>query len=89
MRLVLVTVLILGACKGGEDEDAFDFSQLSDDPLEGVIGGEAWSFDSAITDGFLSDEDGFFTIFAAEPTGCDSFGGVGNELITSLPTAPG
>ncbi len=90
MRALLPLLVFFTACGKNDDEETFDFSLLSDDPLEGVIGGEPWAFDSATTDGFLSGEDGFFTIFSSSPSACSSYGsgGGGNEIITSLPVEP-
>jgi hypothetical protein len=83
-------LLVLAACGKGDDEETFDFSQIDDGPLEGIIGGQPWAFDSAATDGFLSDEDGFFTTFSSTPISCDGYGsgGGGDQLISFLPLEP-
>jgi len=91
MSRSLVLALLLSACSGGDEEDAFDVSSIPSGPLQGVIGGEAWSFGSGITDSFLSDDSDFFTTFyALDDVGCDDWSvDGGNHLLGSVPTSPG
>ena len=88
--MLLLSVFTIAACgKNDEEESVFDFSTIPDSPLSGLVGGEAWDFESGVTDDFLSDADGFFAIFHATAVDCSGFNESGNSLITSLPTEPG
>lgn len=89
-RIALALVLALAACNGGDDGE-FDFGSIPSGPLEGTIGGEAWTFSSGHTDSFLDDESDFFGIFYSQDNiGCDDWSvDAGNNLIGAVPTAPG
>jgi hypothetical protein len=67
-----------------------DSFEVSDQPLQGEVGGMAWSFVAGETDSFLSDEDKFFaSLYATEFEACAFGRPDGNSLILSIPTAPG
>jgi hypothetical protein len=89
MRLFCLLPVALLACNGGGDEDALE---IPDGPLQGVIGGEEWSADGAITNSFLSDEEGWFVEVKAAPLACDDYSGGGDDrtgLIVNIPTEEG
>lgn len=85
MRYFLSTILLSLAMIGcGES------FEISDQPLQGQVGGESWSFVKGDTNAFLSDEDGFFaTLFAAEYEACGFSQSTGNSLILTIPTKVG
>ncbi len=73
------------ACGGGDD------LSISDAPLSGSIGGEAWTFMSGETDAFLSEgDDDFFAVLSAGAELDCGFGQPdGNYLILAVPKTPG
>ncbi len=73
-RLVFAALVLLTACKG-KDDDGFDFSTIPSGPLEGTVGGEAWSFSSGTTDSFLSDDEDYFAVFYSIEVACDDIMG--------------
>jgi len=94
MSRTLVLALLLTACSGGdaddEETDGFDPSVIPSGPLEGLIGGEPWTFASGVTDSFLDDEEDFFTTFyGVDAVSCDDWPEDGNHLVGSVPTEPG
>lgn len=86
MRCFVPLFLALGACGGG-DGGGFE---VTDQPLQGVIGGQAWTFADGETDSFLSDEEQFFAVLFAESyDACVSLEPEGPQLIVAIPTTPG
>ena len=74
--------LALGAC--GESYE------ISDQQLQGKVGGVAWTFAAGETDSFLSDEEGFFAkLYASPGEPCAFSSPSGNRLLLNVPTAPG
>ena len=92
MRFVSLVVLF-AACGGtGSDtgSDAVELDEISDQPLQGVIGGAAWTYAGGETDSFLSDDTEFFTTFYGVADGEDcGFGGGSTDFILSVPTEVG
>jgi hypothetical protein len=74
-----------------ESGDSGASTPILSTPLAGMIGGEAWTFNHADIDDFLSDEQTFFLTAYAEPAiACESFfQSTQNELIVIVPKAPG
>ena len=69
-----------------------DGDEISSDPLSGMIGGKAWTFEAGLTNAFLSDgEDDFFaSLYAEDFDGCDSGEPFGTDHISaSIPKTPG
>tara|TARA_R110002096_G_scaffold401386_6_gene598319 strand:+ start:59894 stop:60349 length:456 start_codon:yes stop_codon:yes gene_type:complete len=85
MRILLsATILSFTAFGCG---DSFE---ITDQPLQGQVGGASWSFVTGDTNAFLSDEDGYFaTLFAADYETCGFSQAAGNSVILSIPTETG
>jgi hypothetical protein len=67
-----------------------DSFEITEQPLQGQVGGESWSFVKGDTNAFLSDDDGYFaTLFAADYEACGFSQAGGNRLILSIPTETG
>lgn len=82
----VVLVLALGACNGGRDYGW----EVTDQPLQGLIGGQSWTFAEGETDSFLSDAESFFAVMFAESYDtCVSLEPEGPQLLLSIPTTPG
>jgi len=64
--------------------------EISDQPLQGQVGGESWSFLKGDTSVFLSDSDGYFArLYAEDFEACGFSQATGNRLILSIPTEIG
>lgn len=86
MRFV-VAVVGLVACGGGGSSDGWE---VTDQALQGLIGGQSWTFAEGETDAFLSDADSFFAVMhdeAYDP--CVSLEPDGPQLLLGVPTAVG
>jgi hypothetical protein len=71
------------ACGG----DSFEISQQT---LQGEVGGQSWNFVAGDTSAFLSDEDGFFAALYAESfEACGFSQPEGNSVLMSIPTSAG
>lgn len=69
---------------------AGDSFEITDQPLQGQVGGQPWAFVKGETNAFLSDADGFFaSLYAADFDACGFSQASGNSLILSIPTEPG
>ena len=85
MRTYLSAILVAAATLGCGDS-----FEVSDQPLQGRVGGESWSFVKGDTNAFLSDDEGFFaTLFAIDYEACGFSQAAGNSLILSIPTEAG
>ncbi len=83
--LALFSLLILSAC--GDDTDSID---VADTPLSGKVAGEAWTFASAQTNAFLSDEEGYWVdLYSAPVASCGDSTPAGPKLIILLPSNVG
>ena len=73
----------LAACGG-------DSYEISDQSLQGKVGGVDWSFAGGETDSFLSDEESFFaSLFSSSLEACAFSSPGGNRLLMAIPTEPG
>jgi len=83
--LALASVLV-----GCGDEQDYGSWSVTDQPLQGVIGGQPWTFAEGETDAFLSDEESFFTqMFAEAYDTCVSLEPEGPQILVGVPTAVG
>jgi hypothetical protein len=91
MRAVSLVVLF-AACGGSvSDADEDELDSISDQRLQGIIGGEGWAYAGGETDSFLSDETEFFTTFYGVSDGedCGFAGGGDTDFILSVPNEIG
>ena len=93
MRLVMLLGLLVGCmqAEGEEMEETVELDEISEQPLQGVIGGAAWSFAGGEVNTFLSDDTEFFTTFydVVEGEDCSFSGGGQTDFILSIPTQVG
>jgi hypothetical protein len=80
-----LAALAAGCGDGGGGSDY----EIAKGDLSGKIAGEAWTYKSASTDAFLSDEDGYFTTFESEMVEACGFGGGDLTVLTKLPKEVG
>jgi hypothetical protein len=67
-----------------------DSFEVTDQPLQGEVGGAAWTFVAGETDSFLSDENNFFaSLYGSDFEACGVSQATGDHLILSIPTAAG
>ncbi len=77
------------ACNGKDDEETT--YTIEDQPLSGKINGVDWTFESGITDDFLSDEEEFFVALFGEVVddACNFGFSDGSEILVGVPTEVG
>jgi uncharacterized lipoprotein YajG len=81
-------MLVLAGCSS-DDGDGGGSSSIASGTLTGKVGGASWTFASAKTDAFLSDEQTFWVdVYAQSVSGCNGAGS-GNRLILNVPKQVG
>lgn len=82
--ICVVSLSLLAAACGG---DSFD---ITDQTLQGQVGGQSWTLVAGDTSAFLSDDESFFaSLYAEDFEACGFSQPTGNSLILSIPTSPG
>lgn len=82
--LIATLPLALNACGGGGNWE------VTDQPLQGMIGGASWTFRSGETDSFLSDETDFFaSLYSEDYEACGYSWPEGAKMLASVPLEPG
>ena len=83
----LICALSLSLVAAACGSDSFEISEQT---LQGEVGGQPWTFVAGDTSAFLSDEETFFAaLYAEDFEACGFSQPSGNSLIISIPTAPG
>jgi hypothetical protein len=83
MRTLLVMCLLVAGCSS-------DPTPIDDTPLTGTVGGQSWTYATADTDAFLSQDGDYFAVFYAVAfTACGSEPSTAPHLIVSVPKTVG
>ncbi len=81
----LLAVLLVALCGCGGDT-----YEITEQPLQGKVGGADWSFVFGETNFFLSDENDYVVaLHGSAGAACGVSGLTGNKLLLSFPTSPG
>ena len=93
MKRVLIagvlSLVLVGCGDDGEGDGDGGSTSIASGPLTGKVGGMSWTFASAQTNAFLSDEESFWVdVYSAPVTSCDDFG-AGDALIIAVPKRVG